>query len=139
MTMELELKEPCFLVATNNVQLEKFGNVIDGKYFVKKVNYSIDSGGYSIRLSVRKIKDSIKQKEADSENKGTQPQSQGQEYVVRKGDNLWTIARKVYKKGELYKQIYEKNKDVIEKTARSKGRKSSNGGKYIYPGTRLIL
>lgn len=48
-------------------------------------------------------------------------------YTVKKGDCLWTIAKKYYNDGAKYKDIYEANKDKL---------KSPN---LIYPGQELIL
>lgn len=48
-------------------------------------------------------------------------------YTVKSGDCLWTIAKKYYNDGAMYKEIYEANKDML---------KSPN---LIYPGQELIL
>ncbi|NCE63016.1 LysM peptidoglycan-binding domain-containing protein [Pseudoflavonifractor sp. 524-17] len=37
----------------------------------------------------------------------------GTVYTVKKGDNLWTIAKKFYGSGAGYIKIYEANRDVI--------------------------
>ena len=37
----------------------------------------------------------------------------GVEYMVKKGDNLWSISQKFYGKGSAYAAIVEANKDVI--------------------------
>lgn len=44
-----------------------------------------------------------------------EPKSEGKftEYVVKPGDSLSGIAKKVYKDGRLYERIYEANKSVI--------------------------
>jgi len=51
----------------------------------------------------------------------------GQTYVVEQGDNLWTIAAKVYGKGSLWKKIYDANRDRIPDPAR------------LRPGTELTI
>lgn len=51
----------------------------------------------------------------------------GDTYTVVKGDCLWNIAKKFYKKGALYTKIYNANKDKI---------KNPN---LIYPGQVLII
>ncbi len=60
-------------------------------------------------------------------------------YVVKKGDCLISIAKKKLGKGSRWKEIYQLNKTVIEKTAKKKGKKSSSNGHWIYPGTKLKL
>lgn len=69
----------------------------------------------------------------------TTTQSTGTTYTVKKGDTLWAIAKKYYGSGTKYTIIYEKNKTIIEQTARRYGKKSSNGGHWIYPGTILTI
>lgn len=60
-------------------------------------------------------------------------------YTVVSGDNLWDIATAKLGKGSRNKEIYNLNKDIIESTAKKYGRKSSNNGWWIYPGTVLKL
>ena len=65
--------------------------------------------------------------------------SKSQNYVVKKGDCLWTIARRFYGKGSEWRKIYDANKSVIETTAKKYGRKSSSNGWWIYPKTELVI
>ncbi len=44
---------------------------------------------------------------------GPKPEGKFTEYVVKPGDSLSGIAKKVYKDGRLYERIYEANKSVI--------------------------
>lgn len=60
-------------------------------------------------------------------------------YTIKKGDTLWAISKKHLGKATRYPEIYKLNKDVIEKTAKNYGKKSSNNGHWIYPGTKLKL
>lgn len=60
-------------------------------------------------------------------------------YKVKKGDTLWGISKKYLGKGSRWKEIYKLNKSIIEKTAKKHGKKSSDGGHWIYPGTKLKL
>lgn len=57
-------------------------------------------------------------------------------YTVKSGDTLYRIAGK---KGTTWQKLYNKNKDVIEKTAKRRGKKNSDHGHWIWPGTRLII
>ena len=49
------------------------------------------------------------------------------------------IAKKTTGKSSNWKSIYKKNKKVIESAARRHRRKSSSNGRYIYPGTKLVI
>lgn len=49
-------------------------------------------------------------------------------YVVRKGDSLWAIAKRIYDDGSKWKKIYEANKKVIGKNPN-----------LIYPGQKLVI
>lgn len=60
-------------------------------------------------------------------------------YTVKSGDCLWNIAQAQLGKGARWKEIYTKNKDVIEKEAQRRGKKHSNNGNLIFPGTVLSL
>ena len=35
-------------------------------------------------------------------------------YIIQKGDTLWKIAERAYGKGNLYNQVFEANREVIE-------------------------
>ena len=58
---------------------------------------------------------------------------------VKSGDTLWSIAQSKLGSGTKWNTIYEKNKVVIEETAKKHMKSSSNYGHWIYPGTTLIL
>ena len=63
----------------------------------------------------------------------------GMEYTVKKGDNLWNLARKYLGSGTKMKDIYEANKDAIEKEAKRRGKKDSDNGHWIWEGTKLNI
>lgn len=60
-------------------------------------------------------------------------------YTIKKGDCLWSIAQKQMGAGSKWKTLYEANKDIIEKTAKKYGRKSSSNGHWIYPGVTIQI
>lgn len=86
-------------------------------------------------LKIRTTKESKigKKKKTNSRSK---KKSDSSVYVVVKGDTLIKIAKK---KGCKWQDIYNKNKTVIEKVARQRGRKNSDHGHWIYPGTKLKI
>jgi LysM repeat protein len=49
-------------------------------------------------------------------------------YVVKKGDNLWNIAKKYYGNGAKWPTIYTKNKSVV-----------GSNPNLIYPGQKLVI
>lgn len=52
----------------------------------------------------------------------------GTTYTVKKGDNLWTLAKKFYGSGAKYTKIYEANRSVI-----------GGNPNLIYPGQTFII
>lgn len=60
-------------------------------------------------------------------------------YTIVAGDTLTIIAKKFYDDGSKWKVIYDKNKDLIEKTAKDMGKASSQGGNYIWAGVTLVI
>ena len=52
----------------------------------------------------------------------------GTTYTVKKGDNLWTLAKKFYGSGADYTKIYEANRDTIGKNPN-----------LIYPGQTFTI
>lgn len=60
-------------------------------------------------------------------------------YVVKKGDCLWNIAKKLLGSATRWKEIYKANKSVIESVAKKRGMKSSSNGHWIFPGTKLKI
>lgn len=120
------------IVASSIVTVSDLGK-LSGDYYVDSVSHSVGSG-YTMSLKmhrVRELKSTVK-----SEKK-----VESQDYTVKSGDNLWTIAVAFYGKGNgpKYTQIYQANKDVIEAEARRRGMNNSDNGHWIFPGTVLKI
>ncbi len=61
-------------------------------------------------------------------------------YTVKRGDNLWNIARKMYGgSGTDWTKIMEANAEEIEATAQKRGLKDSDNGHWIFPGQVLQI
>ena len=60
-------------------------------------------------------------------------------YTVVSGDTLWAIAGRYLGAGKRWKEIYNANTDIIEKTAKEHGRENSDTGHWIYPGEVLTI
>ena len=83
-----------------------------------------------------------KKKESSSGKKKTTERvttKKKKSYTVKSGDNLWKIAKKVYGLGSDWQKIYKNNKEVIETAAKKHGKKNSDYGHWIYPGTKLTI
>lgn len=89
-------------------------------------------------LKIRNTKESKigKKKKTKSRTKKKGKEKNNGSYTVRKGDTLIQIARK---KNTTWQKIYNKNKAIIEKTARKHGMANSDHGHWIWPGTKLII
>lgn len=132
-TMEITIKARSGIVASQCVQISGFGR-IDGKYYVDKVKHSVGSKGYTMALTLHKVQTAIKvTAPAPSAASG------GQTYTVVSGDTLWGISRKFYGTGTKYNIIYDANADLIESTAKSHGKKSSDNGHWIWPGETFTI
>lgn len=106
----------------------------DGDY-----NYSISFIQYSDQsVTVTKTKSTAT---TTSKKTTSRSSTKSTSYEVKKGDTLWAIAAnpKVYGDGKQYTKIYNANKNVIESEAKKHGKKSSNNGHWIYPGTKLTI
>lgn len=62
-------------------------------------------------------------------------------YSIKEGDNLWTLAREKLGDGTRWMDIYDANKDSIEKTAQKYGHSSAvtTNGVYIFPGQEIVI
>ena len=66
---------------------------------------------------------------------GTPAKAENKTHTVVKGDCLWDIAQKYYGDGSKWKELYQKNKAVID--AGNKG--TGNPSATIYPGQVFVL
>lgn len=132
-TMEITIKARTGIVASHCIEISGLGK-IDGKYYVDKIKHSIGSKGYTMSLSLHKVQKAIK-----VTNPVLSAASGGQSYTVVSGDTLWGISRKFYGTGTKYNIIYDANVDVIESTAKSHGKKSSDNGHWIWPGETFTI
>ena len=82
---------------------------------------------------------STKKKNQTSGTARVSKTSTQKKHTVKKGDTLWSIAKKYYGSGTKWEKIYKENDTTIEKAAQKHGKKSSNKGHWIYPGTVLKI
>lgn len=97
------------------------------------IEYSIEWIAYKpLSVEVKKKSTSVKKatKRAAKDSK---------KHVIKKGDTLWDIAARHLGGGRRWKEIYNLNKNAIEKAAKAHGFQSSDNGSRIWPGTSLKL
>jgi hypothetical protein len=109
-----------------------------------------ESGGYGdisysvsfiehVDLVVVTTKNASAPSRSSASSSGSGSGSGGKTHPVKSGECLWDIAQAELDKGSRWKEIYNKNKDVIEKEAQRRGKPNSNNGSLIFPGTVLSL
>ncbi len=106
------------------------------KSYVGNLSGAFGDIGYD--LALLKARD-ITIKTTQVETPVKRPTSTSSTYTIKPKDTLWKIAKKFYKSGTKWKTIYNANKDIIEKTAKKRGKKSSDNGHWIYPGVKLTI
>lgn len=139
-TLSGNLKAKRELIASRCINVSGFG-VPDGIYYLDKVVTKISGNGASqqsfeahkigYRMDNAKVLIDEQQEEAE--------EIEGGEYTVEKGDTLWEIAQKTLGSPLRYAEIYDINKELIEKTAMGRGKKNSSNGHWIFKGTVLQI
>ncbi|MGE6488518.1 LysM peptidoglycan-binding domain-containing protein [Paenisporosarcina sp. NPDC076898] len=108
------------LIESFDIQPERAGHVGDIFYSITCVEYrepvvkKVETKGATTKPSVNK--------------RPSQQKSTAKTYTVKKGDNLWTIAKAHYGEGSKNMDIYNANKSVIGKNPN-----------LIYPGQKLVF
>lgn len=113
-------------VTIESFEWEEIGAHQDITYSISFVKY------YDFSVTTGDDKKSSTRKERPNNSKSTG-------YVVKKGDNLWKIAKSKLGKSSRWEEIYNLNKATIEAEAKKRGKTSSSHGHWIYPGTKLKL
>lgn len=142
--------KPCHFVLTGGpLALNLYADVISYSAYeeggdVGTIYYKIELKEHRKPvLSTYKKKTASKKKaKKKASGKRTNNKSTPKTYTVVKGDCLSLIAQKIKKQYGISTssaELYSKNKNVIENTAKKYGRSSSNNGWWIYPGTKLAI
>ncbi len=139
-TMSITMKFNPRVTAGSCIQLNDFAK-LSGKYYVEKAVTKVSrSGETSMSLSLRLVVDRIKSVSVQAVAAAQErEQKAGTDYTVVSGDTLWDIARRFLGSGVRYVEIYNGNKDIIESTAKGRGKKNSGNGHWIFPGTVLRI
>ncbi|MGG2952083.1 LysM peptidoglycan-binding domain-containing protein [Geobacillus stearothermophilus] len=116
------------------VTIEDF-NYKEGEYDVGDISYEITLKEFRF-VTVRKIDTKPKSSTAATATKRPNTQTKPKTYTVKKGDNLWTLARKFYDDSLQWQKLWEANKDML--IQRDK-RNIKQPGRWIYPGQVLKI
>ena len=131
-TMNIKMKANPGMYAGTCVSLSGFA-ALDGKYYIESIRTNVSGkGATQMNLSIRKVVERIKLTQESTEETGGL-------YTVQSGDTLWMIAKEKLGKAERWTEIYSMNSEIIETTATSHGKSSSENGHWIFPGTQLVL
>ena len=127
------------LIASSCIRLSGFG-VPDGNYYLDKVVTKISGSGASQQsIEAHKVGYRMDNAIVLIDEMPEETETDGGEYTVIKGDTLWKIAEKMLGTRTRYAEIYDLNKDVIEETARGRGKKDSSNGHWLFQGTVLKI
>lgn len=75
---------------------------------------------------------------SDSGTETERPAKETTSYTIKSGDSLWAIAQQYMGDGSKWEQLYQENKDILDKTAAQYGH-NSNNGTWIFPGTTIKI
>ena len=129
------------------------GTDINLTCLIEKLEYGEDDASGDVNFSIS-LKEYIVIDQAEGEDTdgggGRVDKPKPKTYTVKKGDTLKKIAKKYLGSASKSKQLYKKNKKVIEKAFKKwkkqqekKGKKikakNSQHGKYLIKGTKLTL
>lgn len=127
------------LIASRCISISGFG-VPDGTYYLDKVVTKISGSGASQQsIEAHRVGCRMDNAVVMIDEMPEETETDGGEYTVTKGDTLWKIAAQTLGSPTRYAEIYDLNKDVIEETARGRGKRDSSNGHWLFPGTALRI
>ncbi len=139
-TMKITIKTDIRILAGTCINITGLGGKINGKYYVDKA--SVKKGGGSTcqtELEMHRVVPRIKTASIKTAGQAAEAAASGETYTVVPGDTLWGIAGRICGSGMKYEDIYNANMEIIESTAKERGKKDSSHGHWIYPGTVLVI
>lgn len=139
-TMDITMKADLKVLGGTCVDITGLGSRINGKYYVDKASFSKSGSGVcQMKLSMHKVVPRIKNVSIAVSEQAAEGGGGSRSYTVVKGDTLWGIAKRFYGNGREYARIYGANKEIIENTAKGRGKPDSSNGHWIFPGTVLVI
>ena len=108
-----------------------YGNIEYSITFIQKKSLKIYT---TDELKIAKfVKKTVPRNDSSANSSG------GSAYTVVSGDTLWGIASKKLGSGSKWTAIYDANTSIIESTAKSRGKSSSDHGHWIWSGEVLTI
>ena len=139
-TLSVTMKTNLKILAGTCIDITGLGSRINGKYYVDKASTSKSgSGACQMKLTMHRVVPRIQSVSIVTAQEAAENTMQGSTYTVVKGDTLWGIAKQFYGSGLKYETIYEANVEIIENTAKARGKKDSSQGHWIFAGTVLTI
>lgn len=139
-TMSVTIKANIRALSGTCVYITGLGSVINGKYYVEEAEFTKSgSSACQTKLTMHRVVPRIKSVSIVAVQEAVTDAVSGNSYTVVSGDTLWRIAAQFYGRGVDYEKIYEANREIIESTAKSRGKKDSSHGHWIFPGTVLTI
>lgn len=127
------------LMASRCISISGFG-VPDGIYYLDKVVTKISGSGASQQsIEAHRVGYRMDNVVVIIDEMPEATETDGGNYTVKKGDTLWKIAEQTLGYPTRYAEIYDLNKEVIEQTARDRGKRDSSNGHWLYQGTTLRI
>ena len=94
---------------------------------------------YDLKIYTTKELGTKKEGKKKKKTERTDKKTKSKTYKIVSGDTLDKIALKFYGKSSKWSSIYSANAGTIESAAKKHGRKTSDNGHWIYPGTVLTI
>lgn len=139
-TLSATIKTDIRILAGTCVDITGLGSRINGKYYVDEAKISkTGSSTCQTKLTLHRVVPRIKTVSIMAVEEAEENTIQGDTYTVVQGDTLWRIAVQFYGSGVEYEKIYEANKEMIESTAKTRGKEDSSHGHWIFAGTILTI
>lgn len=139
-TLSITIKTDIGILASTCVDITGLGSKINGKYYVDKAKISKTASGVcQTKLTMHRVVPRIKSASVITALEAAENAAGENSYTVAQGDTLWKIAVQFYGSGANYERIYQTNQDVIESTAKGRGKKDSSNGHWIFAGTVLTI
>lgn len=80
-----------------------------------------------------------KKKKKKAKKRSTKKKAKFVEYAIIKDDSLYRIAKEKMGFGDNWMELYKRNKDVLDSAARKKYGTSSDQGRILVSGTKIII
>lgn len=80
-----------------------------------------------------------KKKKKKTKKRGVKKKEKKVKYTIKVDDSIYRIAKEEMGFGDNWMELYKKNKDVLDSTAKKNYRTSSDHGRLLVPGTKITI